>query len=143
VEKSVLENGHTFVVSEPLTKLGFEEITRRGEDGVQRFVRIPNSFDQNDLLIPPSINTIEPSSVDEEGKYIRIPNDSIPLRILDTSPLKNNNIRYPGILSNINETINEIKKNNPILVSKLHESRIELKDILIVSIEQSKVFLLL
>ncbi len=142
MERANLEQGSTHIVSDSLAKAGYEEIISIRNEGEERFIKIPEAFQKNNLFLPDSISKL-PQQISNSEIYINIPPDSIPLSIFDIEIEKNNLIKYSGIVVKVKESVEEIKRNNHDLVQTLNKENLQVEDILIVSIDTSQIIILL
>ena len=142
MEKDFTDSGYTLVTSNELLKVGYQEFMRREGNKTERYIVIPQSFHSQKVELPTEISRPESTKV-SSGYLIKIPFDSMPLSILDLNNTESISMKYPGLLSNLQNSIEKIKQDNPQLINMLEQYELSLEDMLTVSIEESEINILL
>lgn len=142
MEKYPIEEGYTLVISEKLANAGYEESMVARKEASERYIKIPSEFHSQDVTLPPVISRLK-SIPAQEAQYIKIPFDSIPIKILDLERSENLQAKYPGIVSDLQRSIDILTQTNPNLTNLLTAHDLQIEDLLIVSIKESQINILL
>lgn len=142
MEKELLDEGYTLVISERLAEAGYQEMMIRGKDRIIRQVVVPQTFHLQKLVLPQNIVTLVGTPFNS-GYSINIPADSIPVSILDFEKQETSPIKYPGLVSDLQASIQRINDDNPNLISLLDQFELAVEDLLTVSINETQITILI
>ncbi len=142
MEKYPIEEGYTLVISEKLANAGYEESMVKRKEGSERYVKIPQELHEQDVVLPPSISRLN-SIQGLDNQYIKIPFDSMPIKILDLERSESLKMKYPGLVSNLQRSIDILTDTNATLTDMLRKYDLQMDELLIVSIKESQIYILL